>query len=82
MDRAGASAVSAGAVAAALEEVLDLSGNPVTDLRPLSGMQALEALRLDAGADLSVLDGLGSLDALDVRDAVPAGVLESGADER
>ena len=43
-------------------QLLDLSGNPVADLRPLSGMHRLERLRLDdRELDLSPLDGLESL---------------------
>ena len=54
-------------------EVLDLSGNPVSDLWPLAGMHRLGALRLDGGAvDLSPLAGLGSLGTLEVGGAAPA----------
>ncbi len=54
-------------------EVLDLSGNPVSDLWPLAGMHRLGALRLDGGAvDLSPLSGLGSLGTLEVGGAAPA----------
>ena len=54
-------------------EVLDLSGNPVSDLWPLAGMHRLGALRLDGGAvDLSLLAGLGSLGTLEVGGAAPA----------
>ena len=54
-------------------EVLDLSGNPVSDLWPLAGMHRLGALRLDGGeVDISPLAGLGSLGTLEVGGAAPA----------